>query len=76
MGLNTVHFDNGVYYIDVSIADSLSRPVTASLILTPTPHQVVPPITPMGSDVPFGYVVPVVRGRMQGSVTIDAPKVK
>jgi hypothetical protein len=25
----------------------------------------------MGSDVPFGYVVPVVRGRMHGSVTID-----
>jgi len=71
VGLNTVHFDNGVYYINISVADSLSRPVTASLVLTPTPHQVVPPITPMGSEVPFGYVVPVVRGRMQGRVTID-----
>jgi hypothetical protein len=70
-GLNAVHYDAGVYHITMALTDSLSRPVTASLILTPTPHQVVPPITPMGSDVPFGYVVPVVRGRMHGSVTID-----
>jgi hypothetical protein len=69
-GLNAVHFDGGVYRVHVVLADSLSRPVTVSLELTPTPHQVVPPITPMGSDVPFGYVVPVVRGRMTGHVTI------
>jgi hypothetical protein len=69
-GLNAVHFDGGAYRVHVALADSLSRPVTASLVLTPTPHQVVPPITPLGSDVPFGYVVPVVRGRMTGQVTI------
>jgi hypothetical protein len=69
-GLNAVHFDGGEYHINLALVDSLSRPVTASLVLTPTPHQVVPPITPMGSDIPFGYVVPVVRGRMQGRVTI------
>jgi len=69
-GLNAVHFDGGAYRVHIALADSLSRPVTASLVLTPTPHQVVPPITPMGSDVPFGYVVPVVRGRMTGHVTI------
>jgi hypothetical protein len=48
----------------------LSRPVTVALELTPTPHQVVPAVTPMGADEAFGYVVPVVRGRMTGRVTV------
>jgi hypothetical protein len=69
-GLNTVHLDGGEYRVRLALADSLGRPVTVSLDLTPTPHQVVPPITPMGSEIPFGYVVPVVRGRMTGRVSI------
>jgi hypothetical protein len=71
-GLNTVRLDGGVYRVHLALADSLARPVTVALALTPTPHQVVPPITPMGSEIPFGYVVPVVRGRMQGRVTVGA----
>ncbi|HXV13636.1 MAG TPA: hypothetical protein VEC56_05465, partial [Candidatus Krumholzibacteria bacterium] len=69
-GLNTVHLEAGVYRVHLALADSLARPITVVLELTPTPHQVIPPITPMGSEVPFGYVVPVVRGHMRGRVTI------
>jgi hypothetical protein len=68
VGLNAVRFDGGVYTIHVAMTDSTGRPVSASLELTPTPHQVVPPVTPLGSDTPFGYVVPVVRGRMTGTL--------
>lgn len=69
-GLNAVRLDGGVYTVALALADSLNRPVTVKLSLTPTPHQYIPPITPMGADAPFGYVVPVVRGHMTGSVTI------
>ncbi len=69
-GLNAVRLDSGVYTVALALSDSLNRPVTVRLALTPTPHQVVPPITPMGSDAPFGYVVPVVRGHMTGRVTV------
>lgn len=69
-GLNTVHLDGGAYRVHLALADSLSRPITVSLSLKPTPHQVIPPITPMGAEVPFGYVVPVVRGHMTGHVMI------
>ncbi|HEX5133706.1 MAG TPA: hypothetical protein VFX92_14625 [Candidatus Krumholzibacteria bacterium] len=69
-GLNAVRLDGGVYAVSLSLADSLSRPVTVTLELTPTPHQYVPPVTPLGSDTPFGYVVPVLRGRMTGRVTM------
>jgi hypothetical protein len=69
-GLNTVRLDGGVYDVRLALADSLSRPVTVVLELEPSPHQLVPPITPMGSEIPFGYVVPVVSGHMTGSVSI------
>ncbi len=69
-GLNTVRLDGGVYRVHLALVDSLARPVTVALDLTPSPHQVVPPITPMGSEIPFGYVVPVVRGNLRGQVTI------
>jgi hypothetical protein len=71
-GLNTVHLDGGVYHVHVALADSLARPVTVTLSLTSSPHQVVPALTPMGGDEAFGYVVPVVRGRMTGRVTVGA----
>ena len=69
-GLNTVRLDGGIYRVNLALADSLSRPVTVVLELAPTPHQVVPPVTPMGAGEAFGYVVPVVRGRMTGRVTV------
>ncbi len=69
-GLNTVRLDGGRYRVTLALADSFSRPVTVTLELTPAPHLYVPPVTPMGSDTPFGYVVPVVRGRMTGRVDI------
>ena len=71
VGLNTVHLDGGVYRVSLALADSLARPVTVTLELTPTPHQYIPPVTPLGEDTPFGYVVPVLRGRMTGRVEID-----
>ncbi len=76
VGLNTVRFDGGAYQVHAALADSLTRPVTVSLELTPTPHQYVPPLTPMGADVPFGYVVPVVRGRMTGRVSMGGKTVE
>ena len=75
VGLNAVRLDGGVYRVNVALSDSTGRPVSAALDLEPTPHQVVPPVTPMGSETPFGYVVPVVRGRMSGTVTMDGKTV-
>ncbi len=69
-GLNAVHLDARGYRVQLALADSLARPITVVLELDPTPHQVIPPLTPMGSEVPFGYVVPVVRGRMTGRVSM------
>ncbi len=68
VGLNTVRLDGGAYRVSLALADSLARPVTVTLDLTPTPHQYIPPVTPLGEESPFGYVVPVVRGRMTGRV--------
>lgn len=75
VGLNAVRFDGGIYRVNVAMTDSTGRPVTAALDLAPTPHQVVPPVTPLGSETPFGYVVPVVRGRMTGTVRIAGENV-
>jgi len=72
VGLNTVRLDGGVYRVSLALADSLARPVTLTLDLVPTPHQYIPPVTPLGEDAPFGYVVPVVRGHMTGRVEMDA----
>jgi len=70
VGLNGVRLDGGVYRVHVALSDSTGRPVSVALDLEPTPHQYVPPVIPMGSETPFGYVVPVVRGRMSGHVTL------
>jgi hypothetical protein len=75
-GLNTVRLDGGVYRVSVALADSSSRPVTVTLDLTPTPHQYVPPVTPLGEEKPFGYVVPVVRGHMTGRVSMNGRTVE
>jgi hypothetical protein len=71
VGLNTVHLDGGAYHVSLALADSLARPVTVTLELAPTPHQYIPPVTPLGEETPFGYVVPVLRGRMTGRVEMN-----
>jgi hypothetical protein len=71
IGLNTVRWDGGVYRVSVALPDSSRRPVSVNLDLEATPHQYAPPVTPMGSDRQFGYVVPVVRGHMTGTVRLD-----
>jgi hypothetical protein len=76
MGLNAVRFDAGSYRINVALSDSTGRPVTVELDLQATPHQYVPPVTPMGSDTQFGYVVPVVRGHMTGRVRLDGQSIE
>jgi len=70
VGLNAVRLDGGEYRVNVALSDSTGRPVSVALDLEPTPHQYVPPVTPMGSETAFGYVVPVVRGHMTGRVTM------
>jgi hypothetical protein len=75
VGLNAVRLDGGAYRVSVALADSLSRPVTVTLDLTPTPHQYIPPVTPLGEETPFGYVVPVVRGHMTGRVEMNGQSI-
>lgn len=70
VGLNVVRWEGGSYTVNVSMSDSTGTPITVGLNLEATPHQYVPPVTPMGSKVQFGYVVPVVRGRMTGHMRI------
>lgn len=70
VGMNAVTWEGGSYRINVSMSDSTGSPITLELDLDATPHQYVPPVTPMGSKTPFGYVVPVVRGHMTGRLRI------
>jgi hypothetical protein len=72
VGLNAVRWEGGSYDVNVALSDSTGRQVTVELTLQATPHQFVPPVTPMGSKAAFGYVVPVVRGYMTGRVRIGA----
>ena len=76
VGLNAVRFDAGSYRVNVALSDSTGRPITVELDLQATPHQYVPPVTPMGSEKPFGYVVPVVRGHMTGRVRMDGESIE
>lgn len=75
-GLNVVHWEGGSYRVGVALTDSTGRPVTVDLDLAATPHQYVPPVTPMGSETPFGYVVPVVRGRMTGHLRMGGENIE
>ena len=62
VGLNAVRLDGGSYRVNVALSDSTGRPITLELDLAATPHQYVSPVTPLGDEKQFGYVVPVVRG--------------
>jgi len=75
VGLNTVTWEGGSYRINVSMSDSTGAPVTADLTLDARPHQYIPPVTPMGQKTAFGYVVPVVRGRMTGHLRVGGRNV-
>jgi hypothetical protein len=75
VGLNVVRWEGGSYAVNVSMSDSTGAPITVQLDLEATPHQYVPPVTPMGSKVPFGYVVPVVRGHMTGRLRIGGQSI-
>jgi len=70
VGMNAVTWEGGSYRVNVSMSDSTGAPITVELDLEATPHQYVPPITPMGAKTAFGYVVPVVRGHMTGRLRI------
>jgi hypothetical protein len=75
VGLNVVRWEGGSYTINVSMTDSTGAPIALALDLEATPHQYVPPVTPMGSKVQFGYVVPVVRGHMTGHLHIGGQNI-
>ena len=70
IGLNVVRWEGGSYAISVSTSDSTGASITADLNLEASPHQYIPPVTPMGEKKAFGYVVPVVCGHMTGHVRI------
>jgi len=70
VGLNVVRWEGGGYHISTAVSDSTGREITLDLDLEATPHQYVPPVTPMGQKKAFGYVVPVVRGHMTGHARI------
>jgi hypothetical protein len=76
VGLNAVRWEGGSYRVNVALSDSTGRPITLDLELRATAHQYVPPVTPMGSDRPFGYVVPVVRGTMTGRLRMGRETVE
>lgn len=71
VGLNSVWWDAGRYRIAAAVSDSTGREINVDLNLDATPHQYIPPVTPMGEKKAFGYVVPVVRGHMTGRVRLD-----
>jgi len=71
VGLNSVWWDAGRYRIAAAVSDSTGREISLDLDLEATPHQYIPPVTPMGEKKAFGYVVPVVRGHMTGHVRLD-----
>lgn len=71
VGLNSVWWDAGRYRIAAAVSDSTGREINLDLNLEATPHQYIPPVTPLGEKKAFGYVVPVVRGHMTGHVRLD-----
>ena len=76
VGLNAVRWEGGAYRVNVALSDSTGRQITVELDLAATPHQYVPPVTPMGSKKQFGYVVPVVRGHMTGRVRMGGASIE
>ncbi|HEX6790165.1 MAG TPA: hypothetical protein VF247_02545, partial [Candidatus Krumholzibacteria bacterium] len=77
VGLNAVRLDAGSYRVNIALTDSTTgRPITLELDLAATPHQYVPPVTPLGSKAPFGYVVPVVRGHMTGRLRMGGESIE
>jgi len=75
VGLNSVWWDAGRYRIAAAVSDSTGREINLDLNLEATPHQYIPPVTPMGEKKAFGYVVPVVRGHMTGHVRLDGKSI-
>ncbi|HET6463748.1 MAG TPA: hypothetical protein VFH33_08100, partial [Candidatus Krumholzibacteria bacterium] len=65
----------GRYRIAAAVSDSTGREISIDLNLDATPHQYIPPVTPMGEKKAFGYVVPVVRGHMSGHVRLDGKSI-
>jgi hypothetical protein len=76
IGMNAVTWQAGSYRVDVSMTDSTGTPISVELDLDATPHQYIPPVTPMGQKRAFGYVVPVVRGHMTGRARIGGKTIE
>jgi hypothetical protein len=76
IGGSSVRLEDLVYRIRLDLKDARGRRATGDLRLQASPGKLVPPLEMSGSRGWItGYVVPVMSGSLEGSVTVDGQTV-
>src|SRR5262245_41240646 len=76
IGRNSVRLDDAKYGISIDLRDAAGRAATGTLMITPRPESLLPPIEVQGAaGWRSGYVVPVMSGTIDGTLTVDGARV-
>jgi hypothetical protein len=76
IGANTVRLDGMRYRIHLQLTGNAGRTVTGDLVLQASAGRLVPPIEIAGArGWVTGYVVPVMSGQLEGSLTVGTEQV-
>ena len=76
IGTSSVRLDGLVYRIHLDLADAAGRRAIGDLTLEASAGRLVPPVEITGArGWRTGYVVPVMSGKLDGSITVDGENV-
>ena len=76
IGRNSVRLHGVKYEISVELRDNSGRAASGTLVITPRPESLLPPIEVHGAaGWRSGYVVPVMSGSVEGTLTVDGAAV-
>jgi hypothetical protein len=76
IGTNSVRLDGMRYHIHLDLIDARKRRASGDLTLEASPGKLVPPVEIAGArGWRTGYVVPVMSGALDGTLTIDGEKI-
>jgi hypothetical protein len=76
IGRNSVRLHGVNYEISVDLRDNSGRAASGTLVITPRPESLLPPIEVHGAaGWRSGYVVPVMSGSVEGTLTVDGAAV-
>ena len=76
IGASSVRLDGMVYRIHLDVADSVGRKAIGDLTLEASAGRLVPPIEIAGArGWRTGYVVPVMSGRLDGTITVGSDRI-